>query len=528
MENQDVFIRKSSGLTRQISAVDAFVYATMNPGLLFSMVYLMWTPYLYPGAHMPLAVLAVIQMFPIAGLYWFFSVAMPRSGGEYVYVSRVLHPALGLMVSFVLSVTALSWLGILQDWWIKWGLADGLRSLGIVYNSSALAAAANTVELPWVRTLIGTAALLLIGLTFMKGARWMMKLSYITIGFCVLGLAVFAIAAAHGRSEFIANWNAWSTNLSYDDVLSLASKGGYTLKFGFMATLMGGSTYVMMNTLGSTFSANMAGEVRGVQKSQLLALFGSLLVQMGLWYAFYQMSYSAWGPQWTNALVYLFNSGNEAYPFSGEPFPTLLIAFMAKSPALIVLLAVAFIMGTFGSAAGLGFGPTRNLFAWSFDRILPAKFTQINRRWRSPLWIVWICIAVGWFFMMLDIWVPVWTANIAYTITAWFAAWIFLGIAGMVFPYRRKAMFENAPPLVKSRFLKIPVISILGFFTTAVSVFVVIYMLIPYFSGSLPSSVWVMTIAFLVVPLIIYYISKAIHARSGVGFDKQFSEIPPE
>ena len=527
MSNQDVFIRKSSGLTRQISALDALVYAAMNPGLLFSMVYLMWTPFLYPGANMPLAVLAVIQMFPIAGLYWFFSVAMPRSGGEYVYVSRIIHPAIGLMVSFVLSITALSWLGILQDWWLKWALSDGFKSLGIVYHSASLTGLGDFFGQAWVRTVLGTLALLFTGWGFMKGARWMMKLSYVTIVFCIAGLIVFALAVAHGRQEFITNWNAWS-KLKYGDVLKLATQGGFSLKFTFMATLMGGSTYVMMNTLGSTFSANMAGEIRGVQKSQLLALFGSLIIQMILWFAFYQMAYSAWGAQWTNALMYLFNSGNSAYPFQGEPFPTLLIAFMANSPILVILLAVTFFMGTFGSAAGLGFGPTRNIFAWSFDRILPVKFTEINRKWRSPLWIVWISIAVGWIFMLMDIWQPTWTANIAYTITAWFAAWIFLGIAGIIFPFRRKEMYQNSPPLVKSRFLGIPVVSILGFFTTVVSVFVVIYMLIPYFNGSLPSSVWVMTIAFLVIPIIIYYISKAVQSGSGVSFEKQFGEIPPE
>lgn len=527
MPDQDVFIRKSSGLVRQVSALDAFVYATMCPSLLGCVSQLVWTPYLFPGVHMPLAVLTVIEMFPIAGLYWLFSVAMPRSGGEYVYVSRVIHPAIGLMVSFVLSVTSLSWLGILQDMWMKWGLSDGFKALGILYHNPALTNIGVSLSQNWVRTVIGTLVLLVIGLGFMKGARWMMKLGYVTMAFCVLGIIVLGIAAAYGRNDFIANWNAWSS-LKYDDVLKVASKDGFPLKFSAMATLMGGSTYVCLNTLGSTYSANMAGEVRGVQKSQLLALFGSLAVQMVLWFAFYQLCYSAWGSEWTNALMYLFNSGNKAYPFDSEPVATLLIVFMGKNPVLTVLFAVCFIFGIFGAGAGLGFAPTRNLFAWSFDRILPTKFTEINRRWRSPLWVVWISIACGWFFLMLDIWQPVWTANLGYTITGWFTAWIFLGVAGIIFPFRRKEMFKNAPPLVQSKFLGIPVISILGALTVLVSLFVVIDMMVPYFSGSLPSSVWVMTAALLVIPLVIYFISKAVHAKSGVSFEKQFQEIPPE
>lgn len=527
MSNQDLFIRKSSGLTRQISARDALVYAAMNPGLLFSMVYIIWTPYLYPGANMPLAVLAVLQMLPISGLYWFFSVAMPRSGGEYIYVSRVLHPCLGLVVSFVISFTALSWLGIQQDWWMKWALSDCFKTLGLLYHNAALTSIGNFFTLAWVRTILGTISLIFIGFLFMKGAKTMMKLSYVTIACCVLGLVAFAVAASHGHQEFVNNWNAFSS-LKYDDVLKEAAKGGYQVKFTFAATLMGGSTYVMLNTLGSTFSANMAGEIRGVQKSQLLSLFGALAIQMCLWFSFYQMAYTDWGSHWTNALMYLFGSGSKSYPLWGEPFATVMVAFMSASPVLVVLVAIGFFMGTFGSAAGLGFGPTRNLFAWSFDRILPEKFSEVNRKWRSPLWIVWICVAAGWIFMMMDIWQPTWTADIGYTITAWFAAWIFFGIAGIVFPFRRKEMFENAPPLVKSRLFGIPVISILGALTTLVSTFVVCYMLIPYFNGTMPVSVWVMTISFFVIPIVIYFVSKTVHAKNGISLDKQFREIPPE
>ena len=58
-------------------------------------LYLMWLRS-YPGAHM-VGAIGMAQMFVIAGLYWLLSCAMPRSGGEYIYISRIIHPAVGLI-----------------------------------------------------------------------------------------------------------------------------------------------------------------------------------------------------------------------------------------------------------------------------------------------------------------------------------------------------------------------------------------------------------------------------------------------
>jgi len=193
MATQDVFIRKSSGLTRQISARDALMYCAMNPGLLYALVYIVWAPAFYPGAHMGIGVLFVLLIFPIAGLYWYFSVAMPRSGGEYIYVSRTLHPALGLMSSFVISITALSWTGQLQDWWIRWGLADPIRAVGISSGNDGLISLANSLDRPIVRFLIGTGALLLTLWLFLLGTKAMMRVSYWAVAFAWLAVLILGV-----------------------------------------------------------------------------------------------------------------------------------------------------------------------------------------------------------------------------------------------------------------------------------------------------------------------------------------------
>ncbi|HHX51876.1 MAG TPA: APC family permease, partial [Clostridia bacterium] len=293
-----------------------------------------------------------------------------------------------------------------------------------------------------------------------------------------------------------------------------------------------GSTYIILNTLGATFGANLAGEVRNVQKSQLLALFGSLTILMSIWAIFYGMSYKAWGAHWTNCLMFLAGTGNEVYtslPIGNlEPFATIMVGIMTKSGVFVFLIAAAFFMATFGSTAGMSFGPIRNIYAWGFDRMVPEALAKLHPKTSAPWNASMVAIVGAEFFLLVDIYLPAWTANIAYTIFTWFIGWIFLGIAGMVFPYRRKLLFESAPPIVKKRLFGIPVVSILGFFTLIISVAICIYLLIPFVQGLLPYTMIVVSGALFIIPLILYYYSKNQYAKKGVDIDIQFKEIPSQ
>src|SRR5919204_4136452 len=231
--SQDVFIRKSSGLTRQISPRDALMYCAQNPGLLYALVYIVWAPAFYPGANMALGVLLVLLIFPIAGLYWYFSVAMPRSGGEYVYISRTLHPSLGLWASFMISATAVSWTGTIQDWWIRWGLNDAIRATGIAHHNQGWINLANSLDQNWVRFLIGSASILLFTTClYLRGTRAMMKVSYWAVGFAWLAVIILgALVIVTGRSGFEENFNPPS-GAQYAAVLHAGQAAGGLFRIG--------------------------------------------------------------------------------------------------------------------------------------------------------------------------------------------------------------------------------------------------------------------------------------------------------
>jgi len=522
--------RSTVGMARQISPIDTMIYSAANPGLMFALVYIMWAPYLYPGAHMVWAILTVSQMFIIAGLYWLLSIAMPRSGGEYIYISRILHPSLGLMSSFMITFTAISWTGILLNWIVKWAIVEFFYTIALINgNDPGWLAMAEFFDRNIMHAIIGTALLLFIYYIYYKGTKWMVTLAYLTLGATVLGALTFIVAnLVTGQETFAANFTEL-TGLAYADVIRLAQEAGHPTEFLFGATVMAGSTYIILNTLGSTFGANLAGEVRNVQKSQLLALFGSLAILMFIWAIFYGMSYANFGDMWSNSLYYLYNTGHEAYPFASyDPFVTIMIGIMTKSPVFVFLIAICFAVATFGSAAGLGFGPSRNFVAWAFDRLFPSKYLKLNEKTNSPTYALRTVIIGAWVFLMMDIYLPTWTENIGFTIFTWFLAWIFLGIAGIVFASRRKVLFQSSPPIVKTRFLGMNLVTLLGWLTFIISVSICYYLLIPLFRGDISFTMIVVSFALMIAPLIIYFIMKKAHAKKGIDIDIQFQEIPSD
>ena len=82
----EVFARKATGLRREASARDVFIYNTNNQniGIGVTFVILLVAPF-YAGASMVTAtILGGLLALPMACVYAYFAAAMPRSGGDYI------------------------------------------------------------------------------------------------------------------------------------------------------------------------------------------------------------------------------------------------------------------------------------------------------------------------------------------------------------------------------------------------------------------------------------------------------------
>src|SRR5260370_17089828 len=100
-----VFIRNATGLVRELSLFDAFnlVFSAVLIPVGITQV-LSFAPTFWPGANVLLSFLFSIPLVLCFGLvYLYFTVAMPRSGGDYVWVSRVLGPGIGFLANLSLT-----------------------------------------------------------------------------------------------------------------------------------------------------------------------------------------------------------------------------------------------------------------------------------------------------------------------------------------------------------------------------------------------------------------------------------------
>lgn len=118
-----LFLRKATGLVRSWSVFDAFIYATFSINLVTLGLYIFSQMYYLDGGLIPtLLVSAGFILFEVI-TYAAMIAVMPRSGGDYVWQSRVLGGGIG----FVLAITG--WWFILWLWVPLYG--DMLRHIVI-------------------------------------------------------------------------------------------------------------------------------------------------------------------------------------------------------------------------------------------------------------------------------------------------------------------------------------------------------------------------------------------------------------
>ena len=100
---EGLFLRKATGLVRDISLTDAFLFNAvgMNVGL-GALFMLQQGPAFFPNGNMVVAAIigTLLMAFSIQWVYSEFAAAMPRSGGDYVFTSRALHPFIGWILGW--------------------------------------------------------------------------------------------------------------------------------------------------------------------------------------------------------------------------------------------------------------------------------------------------------------------------------------------------------------------------------------------------------------------------------------------
>jgi basic amino acid/polyamine antiporter, APA family len=108
-------------------------------------------------------------------------------------------------------------------------------------------------------------------------------------------------------------------------------------------------------------------------------------------------------------------------------------------------------------------------------------------------------------------------------------AFWFTSFAAILLPYRRKDLFEAAPPSVRRKIAGVPLITIAGVINLILFTLILYASFkLPAFSGPTGWKATLFVVGIYVTGIIIYVIVAAFRKRRGVDFSLLYGEIPPE
>lgn len=536
-QGEQVFTRRASGLVRVLSPTDSIltnIFATGGIG--FTLAYfILWATGISGGGLTTIVIAMVIACLGCAAqgmMFAMFGATMPRAGGDYLYISRVIHPAIGFMTNFSMAF----WL----IWAVSWGattfasigLATIFNALGSVTGNQDLVNLAGTVGTVKWAAIIGT-VWLGFGSIFVIGRLknfLRMQLIIAVAGFAAIA-ALLIVLATTSVGEFKLTYNGFMESQggsadAYDNVISSARGFGFNSGAGLTASaLMLAIPFASFNYFWTFCSTYLTGETKNVKKTQIIGMVGSnfLILIVSLLIIF--LLFNAVGYDFIASLGYLYQYQPDAFPVgSPEPWFYVFPLMMIKNAALVVLIGICFVFWAHWWVAQNLLFATRCVFSWSVDKLIPSKFSQVSTRTHTPLFTtVFLIIGAEIFILIFALWPK--TGIISSILGISIPPYV-LSIAGMMLPYKRKDLFEKSP--VRWRFLGIPVIVIVSAITFVFDNFVFYYFLTDPTLGVIPGNTFVAFVMPLPAAVIYFYLARWWRSKEGIDIDLAYKSIPTE
>lgn len=377
--------------------------------------------------------------------------------------------------------------------------------------------------------IIGMLLVLIVPLVTIAGTKWAMRLIWAgficQLIFVVGGIIAFLVVP---QSTFIANFNAMS-GMTYQGVITAAQQAGATLTFNTHDTLL--AMYYLSSLFAGGFTAcsYFAGEMKHSTKlrTQAIPILGSLFLFAVLSAIMYAAVYIGVGQQFYSALSVSFLRGLPIYAIPALPVGGVLLAFSTNNPYFLIIIGIPYIITILGTMTAFIFVVVRNLFSWSFDRLIPSQFTKVSSRYGTPWLATILAIALGEIcalaYHYTDFASYMSYMPLGFAVAMFIASW-----AAIVFPFHRKDLFQASPSFVQMRIGGLPLITLIGILSAISSAYIAYASMVPAVAGTLNPVYVYAIIAIFFVPIIIYYGSRAYERHKGVPIDLARKEVPPE
>jgi basic amino acid/polyamine antiporter, APA family len=536
-QEQALFARKATGLVRGWAVRDAFIYAFFSINLitlgLFIFSYAVFIP---DGSLLWAVVLSgaylVLQSITYASLV----AAMPRAGGDYVWISRTLGGGIG----FVLAVCG--WWFILWHWVPIYANILNVEVLvplfAIIGWDGGVTFFSEDKGLFWASVLTAGLASAFIAL----GIRTYARIQKFCFYGGLVGLAfMFVLLLVNSKTDFISALNSQSQdvlgtgpNAYQKTVVAGAAGTGDVGSFGALSGVFLLIPFIVFFNLWSNWGATLYGEVRGASdfRNNIKAMGGALIATTILAAITLLLFSKTFG--WD-----FYNAANNAYwgqpalfdyvknpPITFFPYPGLLAAFLMDGAFWQVILVGLLALWFFGWVGTVFLSSTRVVFATAFDRVLPEAVAKVSRSGVPYVALALMLIPslpISWLYAFNEDFYS-WTLAATMVIAITFAG---SAIAAAVLPWRKPEIY-NASPIARYKVAGLPLITFAAVCFLALLVFCLVKWLTDDVYGLNDSGSLIYMGALYVVALGIYVGSRLLRKRQGIDMAMVHKEIPAE
>jgi APA family basic amino acid/polyamine antiporter len=527
-EEKGVFVRKASGLLRPLGAFAVFMTCLQ---ILSIGVGGAWIPAIFGGwigcsitmSFIIITIFAVIHSIASSQM----TGAMPRSGGIYVWVSRIIHPAWGFASNASITIYDTVLHGGFVGLLVSWGIGGTLYMLGLTSGDSGLISLSQSIASPWITVIVGTILLVVLSAIAAFGLRW--HVAFLKLMFAIGSISVAAAIVMmfwSPTSTFLPTFNTLHSDIGgAQGIIDLARDNGLT-SWGFswgttLAATIG--TWWLMS--GYEMAQFFSGEIKKAGRTMMIGTISAAIVGGLVYIVLTQGLLWMTGEELFHSSIYLW--AIEAWPIEW-PLVTWIVPMLTSSPWVIVLIGIGFICWIMALAMAGLLWHSRCMMAWGFDRITPTKLSAVHPRYHTPI----TAIVIAGLISLIGVWVSTFTTILDLFLNlaiGWVLLYTSEGIAAMIFPIRLKGVHEKSP-IGKYHIGPIPVISILGAIVGGFVAFIGYMSFIGEPSlGGLTAINFEVYLAVLIILVIWYYVARWYHLKKeGIDIAYSFKALPPE
>ena len=529
-----MFVRNATGLVREVKPWQAMAINYITGAAPFVIgIALFGALSGFPGGNFLLAAVLTIPLaLSVVYAFGFMTAAMPRSGGDYVIVSRTLHPALGTISGACISLSSFLSIAFEGIALVTLGVVPALIVVGLVGGHQRLVSWGHTVATShnW-QFAIGSVGIVIAGIAVGAGWTWAKRFMFTLLGFSMFGLIIATLIALFaGKGSFIHHFNTFAQPYThnpdtYHSTIAAAQKNGVNVHPGFsftktipvIAVIAGISIYAYWSTF-------FAGELRQGNSMKTANRMGaaSVLILISV-IVFAAIFFYSFGKPFLTAA----NGGGLPTELGTSAAYFFLSAAYVNNTAFAIFMVLTFVLFWPVIIAETMLQPPRTMFAWSFDGIAPKAVAKVTRR-GVPLIATVITLAgaiaaYAWAVYIAKNFFQV----IVYATLAQLITHVLIGVSAISFPYRRRPLYQAS--VSNKELAGIPLVVFAGIGAILTSIFLYwAFFHYPFFGLQAKQNIVYWVGGAVVFGLLWYIGARLVRRQEGIDIDRVYAEIPPE